>query len=133
MGKKLSLTVAKRSEIITLHKESYSVRKICKKLKVARSTVQDTIKRWKETGIFEDKKRSGRPRKTTKAEDNSIILMSKRNRRLTAPEITSGFNRSHSKSISLTTKRRLRQAGLSGRIAVRKPFLRIGNKKKRLQ
>ena len=34
MGKKLSLTVAKRSEIITLHKESYSVRKICKKLKV---------------------------------------------------------------------------------------------------
>ena len=42
--------------------------------------------------------------------------MSKRNRRLTAPEITSGFNRSHSKSISLTTeKRRLRQAGLSGR------------------
>ena len=56
MGKKLSLTVAKRSEIITLHKESYSVRKICKKLKVARSTVQDTIKRWKETGIFEDKK-----------------------------------------------------------------------------
>ena len=134
MGKKLSLTVAKRSEIITLHKESYSVRKICKKLKVARSTVQDTIKRWKETGIFEDKKRSGRPRKTTKAEDNSIILMSKRNRRLTAPEITSGFNRSHSKSISLTTtKRRLRQAGLSGRITVRKPLLRIGNKKKRLQ
>ena len=95
MGKKPSLTVAKRSEIITLHKESYSVQK----LKVARSTVQDTIKRWKETGIFEDKKRSGRPRKTTKAEDNSIILMSKRSRRLTAPEITSGFNRSHSKSI----------------------------------
>ena len=44
MGKKPSLTVAKLSEIITLHKESYSVRKICKKLKVARSTVQDTIK-----------------------------------------------------------------------------------------
>ena len=57
--------------------------------------------------------------------------MSKRNRRLMAPEITSGFNRSHSKSISLTTtKRRLRQAGLSGHIAVRKPLLRIGNKKK---
>ena len=88
----------------------------------------------KKQGFFEDKKRFGRPRKTTKAEDNSIILMSKRNRRLTAPEITSGYNRSHSKSISLTTtKRRLRQAGLSGRKAVRKPLLRIGNKKKRLQ
>ena len=60
--------------------------------------------------------------------------MSKRNRRLTAPKKNSGFNRSHSKSISLTTtKRRLRQAGLSGRIAVRKPLLQIGNKKKRLQ
>ena len=44
MGKKPSLTVAKRSEINTLHKESYLVYKICKKLKVARSTVQDTIK-----------------------------------------------------------------------------------------
>ena len=60
--------------------------------------------------------------------------MSKRSRRLTAPEITSGFNRSHSKSISLTTtKRNLGQAGLSSRIAVTKPLLRIGNKKKRLQ
>ena len=49
MVKKPSLTVAKRSEIITLHKESYSIRKICKKFKVTRSTVQDTIKRWKET------------------------------------------------------------------------------------
>ena len=77
MGEKPSLTVTKRSEIITLHKKSYLVHKICKKLKVARSTVQDSIKRWKETGIFEDKKRFGRPRKTTKAEDNSIILMSK--------------------------------------------------------
>ena len=57
--------------------------------------------------------------------------MSKRNRRLTAPEIISGFNRSHSKSISLTTtKRRLRQAGLSGRIAVRKPLLRLEIKRK---
>ena len=88
----------------------------------------------KETGIFEDKKRSGSSRKTTKAEDNSMILMSKKNQRLMAQEITSGFNRSHSKSISLTTtKQRLRQVGLSGRIAVRKPLLQIGNKKKRLQ
>ena len=91
MCKKHSLTVAKRSEIIKLHKKSYSICKICKKLKIDRSTVQDTIKRWKETVIFEDKKRSGRPRKTTKAEDNSIKLMSKRNRRLMAQEITSGF------------------------------------------
>ena len=34
MGKKSSLTVAKHSEINTLHKESYLVCKICKKLKL---------------------------------------------------------------------------------------------------
>ena len=108
MGKKPFLTVAKRSEIITLQKKVIQFVKFAKNLKLPEVLYKI---RWKETGIFEDKKRSGRSRKTTKAEDNSIILMSKRDRRLTSPEITSGFNRSHLKSISLTTtKRRLRQA-----------------------
>jgi len=107
--------------------------KFKKQLKVAKSTVQDSIKRWKESGSYEDKERTGRPRATSLAEDRAIVLISKINRKFTAPEITAEFNRSHSKTISLnTTKRRLRQAGLFGRVVVKKPLLRNENKKKRL-
>lgn len=125
---------AKRSAIITLHREGYSVRQICNKVKVARSTVHDTITRYQTTGDLADRARSGRPRITTKADDQRLKLISKRNRRLTAPEIASDFNRGCAETVSVSTvKRRLQEANLHGRVAVRKPLLRRGNRLKRLQ
>ncbi|CAH2088699.1 unnamed protein product [Euphydryas editha] len=60
-------------------------------------------------------------------------MTSKRNRRLTAPEIAADFNVGCSKPVSVTTvKRRLLDTGLKGCIAVTKPLLRAINKKKRL-
>nr|XP_032528103.1 uncharacterized protein LOC116778268 [Danaus plexippus plexippus] len=67
-------------------------------------------------------------------EDKFIVVTSKRNRRLTAPEIRAEVNKSRSTPVSLTTvKRRLRDANLFGRVAVRKPLLKPQNKKKRMQ
>ena len=46
---------------------------------------------------MKNKSRSGRPQATTSAEDLSLVIRSKRNRRLTAPEITAEFNESRQK------------------------------------
>ena len=79
-------------------------------------------------------RRTGRPRKTTLGEDKYITLTSRRSRRLTAPEITAQINRSHDLSLSTSTvQRRLREASLFGRVAIKKPLLRQENKRKRLR
>lgn len=90
--------------------------------------------KYKTTRSLEDRVRLGRPRVTTKAEDKSITLSCKRDRRLTAQEITSNFNSSHAKNVSEKTVRVcLKEAGLNGRVAVRKPLLRSVNRAKTLQ
>lgn len=124
----------KRAVINSYCTDGLSIRTISSKLKIPKSTVAYAIQRYRETRSNFDRSRCGRPRKTTKQEDKSIVLLSKRNRRRTAPEITADFNNCHKKEISVdTVKRRLRSAGLYGRVAVQKPLLRPQNKKKRLQ
>ena len=56
-----------------------------------------------------------------------------RDRWLTGQQLQAQLNTGQSKEVSVSTvKRRLRAAGLTGRVAVRKPLLRWQNKKKRL-
>jgi DUF917 family protein len=63
------------------------------------------------------------PRVTSKRENEYIVSQSKRNRRLTVPEIAIQLNNSRGKPISVTTvKERLLHAGLGGRVAVKKHF-----------
>ena len=134
MGRGPTVNIENQSAINMLRGEGCSVRDIANNLKISWSTVMYTIQRFRNTGANKDKNRSGRPRCTSKAEDQSIVLRSKRNRRLTAPEIQAQFNARHSKDISLNTiKQHLRSANLWGKVAVRKPLLRPINKQKRLK
>lgn len=134
MGKAREISSEVRSAIVVLHNEGKSEREIASQLKLSKTCVHSTITRYRETGSFQDRPRSGRPRATTSSEDNFIVVTSKRNRRLTAPEIRVEVNKTQVKPLSLTTvKRRLRDAKLYGRVAVRKPLLRPQNKKKRMQ
>jgi len=111
----------------------YSARLIAKKLCIPRSTVHDTIVRYQETGLHNDRRRNGRPKATSAAEGQSVQLISKENRRLTAPEIRADFNCGRLKDLSLSTvKRVLRSRNLFGRVAVLKPLLRPINRLKRL-
>lgn len=78
---------------------------------------------------MEDCNRPGLSRSTSHAEDKHIKLISKRNRKLTAPEITAEFNRGRDKALSINTiKHWLQEAGLHGRVAMRKSFLRRDNR-----
>ncbi|CAK9824990.1 Transposable element Tc1 transposase [Anthophora retusa] len=133
MSGKKELSIETRALIVSHHSIGKSNREIAKLLKLNRRTVDYNVKKYEDTGSLSNKKRSGRPKITTPAEDRAITIISKRNRRKTAPEITAEINASRPEPVSLTTvKRRLRKAGLHGRIAMRKPLLRKQNKAKRL-
>ena len=54
---------------------------------VSKFGVQYSLQRKTETGVNEDRKRSGRPKVTTKAEENHLVVTSKRKRMLTAPQL----------------------------------------------
>lgn len=93
-----------------------------------------TLRRKQETGLNTSRHRSGRPRVTSKSEDKFICVQSKRLRTCTAPEIREELNTIREKLVSVTTvQRRLRDHGLKGCIAARKPLLHKQNKVKRLQ
>ena len=93
------------------------------------SPVFFTINRHSETGG----KRSGRPRTTTESENKFLRVNSLRDRRLTGQQLQAQLHSGRSKQDSVSTvKRRLRAAGLKGRVAARKPLLRCQNKTERL-
>lgn len=133
MAKQKEHPPEKRAQIIILKKQGYSYRKIAQILKVSLGAVQKAIERHRETGVNTDRKRSGRPRKTTQRIDNKIYAISKDDRRKSASDIRAEINECLDSPLSLTTvKRRLREKGMIGRIAVKKPLLRPVNKQKRL-
>lgn len=133
MGKTKEYSQETRGIIIGLHKSGKSNREISRLQKIPRQTVDYIVKKYATQRTICNKHRPGRPRATTSSEDLSIVLTSKRDRRLTAPEIAAQFNVGRDKHVSVSTvKRRLLDAGLKGCIAVSKPLLKTINKKKRL-
>jgi transposase len=134
VGKKCEYSNETRSAIVVLYNGGKSERAIASQMKLSKTFVHTTITRYKETGSYEDRARSGRSRATTSSENNFIVVTSKLNRRLTTPEIRAEVNKYRREPVSLNTvKRRLRDAKLFGRVAVRMPLLRPQNKKDRLQ
>ena len=91
-----------------------------------------SLQRTAQTGSNQNRK-SGRPRCTTKQEDKYISTFS-RNRRLTGPQLAASLNGTCKMPVSTSTvKRRLRDTGLLGRVAKKKPYLRRANKRKWLR
>ncbi len=133
MARKQQIGIEKRAQVEILSKEGYSERGIAKKLGLSKNGVHHCLQRLRETGLNIDRKRSGRPRVTSISEGKHLIISSKRNRRKTAPELTTEMNSNRQHPVSLTTvKRRLLSAGLRGCVAVKKPLLNKANKLKRL-
>lgn len=143
MPKTKELSKEVRAQIEILFQEGYSQRKIKEKINsqqkikgkhnISLHGVQYTLKRLSETGTNMDRKRSGRPKITTSADDRQLIISSKRDRKKTAPELTAEFNSTQEHPVSVSTvKSRLSSAGLRGCVAVKKPLLRKVNKQKRL-
>ena len=108
--------------------------KMSKILKVSRCTVQEVIKQNIETGDIKDRKRRRRQTKLTKRDCNYLRITSLRNRSKSCPELGSDLAQTSRTQVhSSIIRRELVKEGLHGRVAKRKPYLRQGNKQKRLE
>ena len=134
MAKTRNLSLEERAAIVTLHKEGYNQTAISRKLSVSRSAIQEIIRKKNETGTVADRKRSGRPRKTTERQDEYLVLSSRRNKRATAAQLRKELENATGINVSKTTvKVRLHEAGIRGCVAVRKPLLSEKHRKNRRQ
>ena len=71
MGKKANFSETNRAQIVILHNEEFLGR-FAKKMSCSKTAVYQAIPRFKNFGLYHDKKRSGRPRKTSPRDDNLI-------------------------------------------------------------
>ena len=94
------------------------------------STIQNIIKKDEQGLPITDKPRGGRPMKTTERERCRLIVESKSNPKLTSKQLNSDWITKQPVSQS-TVKRILRDNGLFGRVAAKKPALSIQQIKKR--
>ena len=100
-------------------------------MKISKTGVHNTIKRFKETGQYCDLPRPGQ---IDEHGDRRITRLSMSNRKLTAPKIMREYNETAEKLVYVRTIRnRLMKAGLRGRVAAKKLLLRKANKVERLQ
>lgn len=134
MAPKLRISMVNRGKIVALHEELYSQREIAIRVGCSSSAVGEIIKKYRETGSVEDRKIPGRHRKTSARQDRLIVRKSLVNRFKTAPEIKAEILLEHCIEISTsTTQRRLRESGLHGRKARRKPLLTAAHRRARLE
>ena len=69
-GEKPSLSSEKRAQIVTLSNLNFSVGEIARKVKVIKTAAHNAITKYQNEGIFTDRKRSGRPKVTSRREDH---------------------------------------------------------------
>ncbi|CDQ78092.1 unnamed protein product [Oncorhynchus mykiss] len=98
--------------------EGHLLGKIPRNLNVSSSAVAKTIKRYDETGSHKDRHRKERPRVKSAAEDKYIRVNCTSDCR--PNKCFSSNNRHISAS---TVQKRLRESGLHGQIAAKKPLL----------
>ena len=120
--------------ILVQRNEGHSMLGIGKKLKILYNAVYYSLHRTAQTGPNQNRKRSGRTRCTTEQKDKYIKVSSLRNRCLTSLQLAASLNSTRKAPVSMSTvKSQLRNAGLLGRVAKKRPYLRLANKNKRLR
>ena len=114
MGKKPSLNVAKRTEIVTLHKVGFSEREKSSKVNVSKTAVHQAISKFKISGEFTDQKRSCRPRKTSPCDDHAIRRIAVRSPRSSCNKIRFALAAKDTNiSLSTVSRRLTKEFGLS--------------------
>ena len=127
------LSTEDRVRVVVLHEEGYSCNMIALRLKVARCTVQQIVKKHKETSSVEDRKGRGRKRITTCREDRLIVKESLKARKKTSRILANELRNDHNiKVSSRTVRRRLLASGLKYCRSKKKPLLSAKARVKRL-
>ena len=132
----MDITPKKHASIIALKEHAgLSIRQISKKMKVAKSTVGDILKRKKDTGESSTLRqgRYGRKRKTTPRNDTVIIRESVKNPKKTSADLQRDLSTSGINISSSTVRRRLLEVGRFARKPLKKQLLTSVMKRKHLQ
>ena len=124
MGQKKSLREVQRGQIIALHNEGLSERKISAKLKVSKTVVHQSIKKFEHYGSYKDVSKSGRPRKTTVRGDHVMKRIVTRSPMSSISKVRGALVERGESVSRMTVSRRLSQKfGLKFYKPARKPRL----------
>ena len=92
------------------------VKEVAQHFHVSESAISRLRTKYRQTGTIKDRPRPGRPRKTTRREDNFIVMSSRRNRFLSSTRIAGLVrNATGTRICPKTVRNRLRAARLRGR------------------
>jgi transposase len=134
MPKTRELTEFERGEIIGLWKGDHSERDIVNILEFSKTTIHDTIERYKKENQILSAPRSGRPPKLSERNIRELVKIVKEDRQQSLNEIAEKFNDLSIVSVSsYTVQRTLHNEGFFGRAGKRKPLVSEVNRKKRLE
>ena len=90
----LSISRNTIDNIYIVARKTFNKKNCKKKLKISTTTVWNIIKKKEDTRSVVNQKQSGHQQITSATEDRRIATTSKRNKPLTAPEITNRMNNS---------------------------------------
>ena len=74
MGRKASFSNVQRARIVTIHEEGHSEHEIAVKMACSKTAVHTTINNFELYGSYSNKKKSSRPRKTSRRDDHMMKL-----------------------------------------------------------
>lgn len=80
-------TPQEAAQAVALLQAGLGQREVARRLRISRSSVQRVYRRYLETGAFDRRPGTGRPRATSAADDRYIQLSVLRNRRLNAVQV----------------------------------------------
>lgn len=129
MGKAKEVTPRKRAILIQYSKDGLKQRDICKKLKLSESVVSRIIKKYRTTGSSSPRKRSGRPRVSTKREDSLIRRCAVKTPTMSSLQIK--INTGVTASACTIRRRLVKEFGLRAHRPSRKPLLTPQQRQKR--
>ena len=122
-----SLSPNTHLKIIKFHQQNWSIRKIAQQLNVAKSTIFDTWKLFKQTGDVRERNRPGRKCKTDERLNRYLRCQSSSDRR-TAVDICRDINQWRGTMVSVwTVRKRFIEFGLKARLAYKKPLVSLKN------
>src|SRR5215471_9607102 len=111
-----------RERIVGMYLANVPTKVIIETVDKPKSTVYETIKRFKDSGSAQPAKRPGRPRKLTVRDQRVVVKVVKANRSAPLARVTERINVRLSTTLSpSTTRRYIRRLGLKSCYAVKKP------------
>lgn len=129
----MTLDAAGAARAVALADAGFSQRRIGRMLRYPRTTIQDAIRRYRETGSYTRRPGQGRRRCTSERDDRYIVSNVLRNRFTTASEARNRLFEVRNVSVSKRTiRRRLAERGLSAGRPARVPELTATHRRARL-